>query len=73
MAEFDHSQLIAKAITDYVFILVAFNFFSIFAIFPLSFLSFLILSAARLHAWATPDSQIPKYVPISFSFSPVYL
>ena len=42
-------------------------------IFLSSFLSFLILSLTRLHAWDTPDSPIPKYVPISFSFSPVYL
>jgi hypothetical protein len=49
------------------------NFFSTPAIFLPSFLSFLIFSLTRLHAWDTPDSPIPKYLPISFNFSPVYL
>jgi hypothetical protein len=56
-----------------VFILHTFNIFSIFLIFLLSFLSLLILSLTRLLAWDTPDSPIPKCVPISFSFSLVYL
>ena len=56
-----------------VFILDTFNFFSTFLIFLLSFLSLLILSLTRLLAWDTPDSPILKCVPISFSFSPVYL
>ena len=50
-----------------------FYFFSIFEIFLLSFLSLLILALTRLLAWDTPDSPIPKWVPISFSFAPVYL
>jgi hypothetical protein len=40
---------------------------------PALFLSFLILSVTRLLTWDTPDSPIPKWVSISFSFSPVYL
>jgi hypothetical protein len=56
-----------------VFILDTFHFFSIFLIFLSIFLSFLNFSLTRLHAWDTPDSPIPKYVPITFSLSPVYL
>jgi hypothetical protein len=53
-----------------VFILDTCTIFSIFVIFLSIFLSFLNFSLTRLHAWDTPDSPIPKYVPITFSLSP---
>jgi len=56
-----------------VFILDKLICFSNLSIFFFSFLSLSILWAARLQACETPDSLRPKYYPMSFNFSPVYL
>ena len=47
--------------------------FSIFPIFSFSLLFLSIFCETRRLAWDTPDSPMPKYWPISFNFSPVYL
>lgn len=49
------------------------SFFSMVRTFSFSILSSSICPLARLLAWDTADSLIPKWFPIDFSFSPVYL
>jgi len=49
------------------------SLFSIFSIFSFNFLFLSIFCETRRLAWDTPDSPIPKYWPIFFNFSLVYL
>jgi hypothetical protein len=41
---------------------------TILSILLLSFLSLIVISVTRLLTWDTPDSPIPKWAPICFSF-----
>ena len=69
----DYLQWMKEKHKGQVFILDKLICFSNLSIFFFSFLSLSILWAARLQACETPDSLRPKYYPMSFNFSPVYL